>query len=348
MSTTYIENDLYQSKLKKLFESTEPQERMVMMQQSLSPLKRVDNPKILNSIIDPTTGHPYEGGIILEGEFASIDTLNNNNRFYGESNYLDFIEILKHQIHSGRGLYGELEHPKSYAVDYNNVSHKILDIWYDKDTKKVFGVILILTTPKGLIAQQIVKSGGQLAISARGGGAEVKNPDGSITAILKLLTTFDVVCHPGFSSAILGFKSNSELFEHANKNSVCIYEQDMYKLDNLFESFTKLSSNQSFFNWMNDAECDLLFESQQSQTKDEKQQDVMQQGKTSDEDEIEDELADSVDEELSESEIQQLHFFQQAKDSNSQIEQRQRKLRGSWYSDDSGFINPDYPGNFDD
>lgn len=338
MTTTHTQN-IYESKLKQLFESTQPNERMVMMQQATSPLKRIENSKILESIIDPTTGQPYEGGIICEGEFASIDVLNNNNRFYSESNYLDFVDILKHQALSPKGLYGELEHPKSYAVDYNNISHKVLDIWYDKSTKKVFGVILILNTPKGLIAQQVIKSGGQIAISARGGGAEVKNPDGTITAVLKLLTTFDIVCHPGFSSSILGFVDVNSLNE-----SICIKEENMVQLAELYESFKILAPKQSFMGWLNDTDnnkVDILFESTSSQESIQKQQadqQVLQKGQSADEQQIEDDMEDAVDEELSESEIKQQEFFQQTIQARKQ---KQRKLRGAYYDGSAGFLSPD-------
>ena len=337
-------NSPYQDKLKELFESA-PSDRFVVMQQSLSPLQRCTDEKILNSIIDPTTGHPYPG-IILEGEFASIDVLNNNNRYYTEENYLKFVELLKFEIHDEKGLYGESEHPKSYAIDGDNLSHKILDIWYDKSKKKVFGVIMLLNTPSGLRAQEIVKSGGQIAVSARGGGAEVKNPDGTITAQLKLISTFDIVYHPGFSSAVLNYVNLKNLNESKKQeiydcSTLCIYETKLGKLDNLFESY-KSSGNieNTFFEWLSNQNLKPLFESKQTpeeKAKNKKQQEILEKNKPANEDEVENSLGAAVDQELTENELMQQNFFNQVNKSQSKL--KKNILDRAYYDNSVGFIN---------
>lgn len=338
-----ITQNTYAERLHELSESA-PESRFVVMQQSLSPLKRCTNTEILNSIIDPTTGHPYEGGIICEGEFASIDQLNNNNRYYSEDNYLEFVELLKHQIHSPKGLYGELEHPKSYQVDSNNISHKILDIWYDKSKKKVYGIILILATPKGLTAQQIIKSGGQIAVSARGGGAENKNPNGSFNAILKLLVTFDIVYHPGFSTSLLDFANlnESEKAEICEKHTLCIYETNLGKLDSLYEDYQKLNECRTFIEWAAET-TDLkpLFESQQSQQQ--RDQKILEKNQSSNQDELEDELEDAVDQQLTENEKMQINFFGQVQKSQLELKKKiLNKADTGIYDNSAGFIdNPD-------
>lgn len=346
-----IENHTpYQEKLVELFESS-VEDRFVVMQQSLSPLKRCTDENILKNIIDPTTGHPYPG-MILEGEFASMDVLNNNNRYYTEENYLTFVELLKFQIHSKKGLYGESEHPKSYAIDGNNLSHKILDIWYDKAQKKVFGIIMLLNTPNGLKAQEIVRSGGQVAVSARGGGAEVKNADGTINAVLKLISTFDIVYHPGFSTAVLDYinlqnlneSRKQELFE---QSTICIYETKLGKLDNLFESYKSSGDTDStFFGWLANNDNDKikpLFESKQTpeeKSENEKQQDILEKNEPANEDEVEEELENAVDQQLSEADLSQVRFFNQMQQQNSKF--KKNILDRAYYDNSAGFIsNPD-------
>lgn len=337
-------NSPYQNKLKELFESA-PSDRFVVMQQSLSPLQRCTDEKILNNIIDPTTGHPYPG-IILEGEFASIDVLNNNNRYYTEENYLKFVELLKFEIHGQKGLYGESEHPKSYAINGDNISHKILDIWYDKAKKKVFGVIMLLNTPSGLRAQEIVKSGGQIAVSARGGGAEVKNPDGTITAQLKLISTFDIVYHPGFSTAVLNYVNLKTLNENKKQeiydcSTLCIYETNLGKLDNLFESY-KSSGNieNTFFQWLGNQNLKPLFESKQTpeeKSENKKQQEILEKNKPANEIEVENSLETAVDQELTENELMQQNFFNQINKSQSKL--KKNILDRAYYDNSVGFIN---------
>jgi len=304
---------------------------------SENPLVKVENHKILQSILDPTTGNPYDG-IILEGEFASMDTLNNNNRIYTEENYIGFIEILKKQIHSAKGVYGHLEHPKGYATDMNEISHKILDIWYDKSQKKVFGIILLLNTPKGKIAQEIVKSGGQIAVSARGGGSEVKNSDGTITALLKLLVTFDIVYHPGFSSAIVEFTKLNEnhnfesSLSKSGKVSLCIYEPQIGKIDKLYESYIKCndSKNMNFLQWCVSSN---LFESDNSQEKSDIKK--LEKNKTADQQQLQDDLEIAVEEQLSQSQKQ---IFQK------QMYKSHKKLDASVYDNSAGFLSEDFDG----
>lgn len=209
----------------------EPTKDFIYNKTANNPLQPVNSDYILKSIINPLTKKPYDG-IILFGEFISFNVLNNNNRFYEADNYLEYLKILKETANSSKGLYGELEHPKDYPINYNNISHKILDFWYEPENNRVVGYVLLLDTPKGKIAQEVIKSGGQLGISARGGGSEIDQPDGTKKAVIKLLITFDLVNHPGFSSAIMGFNAKSNNFQSLNESF--FYTPNNFV--NLFES----------------------------------------------------------------------------------------------------------------
>lgn len=237
-----------------------------------NPLQPVTNEYIIKTIINPLTNKPYEG-IILFGEFISFNVLNNNNRFYEADNYLEYLKILKQTANSAKGLYGELEHPKDYPINYNNISHKILDFWYEPTQNKVVGYVLLLNTPKGKIAQEVIMSGGQLGISARGGGSEIDQPDGTKKAIIKLLITFDLVNHPGFSDSIMGFNSKTNNFESLN-------ESFFYTSNN----FTKLFENKN-------QKDDLTPQNQQR----------LQNSEAADQNKVEKKLEKAVDTELKES-----------------------------------------------
>jgi hypothetical protein len=322
----------------------EAQERnFILIDYAENPLKRVENKDILKNMIDPTTGNPYEGGIVLEGEFASLSVLNNNNRIYSEDNYLPFIEDLKKRVWSADGLYGEYEHPKNYSTDGKNVSHKILDVWYDKLQRKVFGIVLILNTTNGRNAMEVIKSGGRLGISARAGGKEIKNPNGTFTATIKMIVTFDLVWHPGFSSAKLGLVNlnESEREPIQRKSSFTIYETNLGELDNLYETYLLDKDRKtSFLEWVDmkqlfesfgpniDGDTVMLFEASQFQegekdgqqndnldgapvdSKQQKMQDKLQDGQTNDQQQVEQQLSDAVDQELTQ---QQQAFTQQMK-----------------------------------
>lgn len=317
-------------------------EKFMYIESSQVPLTRVSDAEMKYNMLDPTTGKPYQG-LVMQGCFADLtgDVANNNKRYYDIPQYLEMVKILKKQIHSKKGVYGELEHPEGYGVDYNNVSHKIIDIWYDETTRKVMGIVVILNTEKGKIAQEIIKSGGQLAISARAAGEEIKNADGTSKNFVKLLTTYDLVYHPGFSAALLDFVklNESQIFtrQEAAKTktgfSGIIYEKDFQKMNTSYAEFITMNENVG-------ADCFYEYylknmnESQDSKEKsqEEKDQDTLQKNETNDEDEKQANLKKAADKELNESKQQ---FFQQVFQSQKNLEDK------AYFDNAAGFVNSD-------
>lgn len=241
------------------------------------PLAKMEWGIIKKNIINPITNKPYKG-IILEGCFADLsDKANNNNRIYDIPSYLNILAEFRKKVLSKKGVYGEYEHPNSYAVNGKEISHKILDVWYDENTQKVMGYILLLNTVNGKKAREIVESGGCLAVSARAAGDEVDTPSGTKAAKIKLLTTYDLVTHPGFSDAILQFKelNESEKFiqsiaKEKNGYYYIIRNNDIKNMNREYKTFSRLNENM-------DTECFLewygkkLYESDNHQKQQEKQ-----------------------------------------------------------------------------
>lgn len=298
------------------------------------PLEEVPFEQIRQRITDPTTGEVYKG-IVLQGVFADLTNskANNNMRFYDVPSYLDMVNLLALQIHGKKGVYGELEHPKGYSVNYNNVSHKLIDIWYNAEEMRVYGQVLLLNTPKGKIAQEIIRSGGQLGISARAAGEEITNSDGTKSAKTKLLTTYDLVYHPGFNASIVEFKqlneSQQEIYLLGKKKagfSGIIYDKDLKQMPEKYAEFESLhtSLNEStdcFLEWY----LNNLNESTQQQKPDSKQQDSKQQvakdnetledNQSSSEEDYQQKLADAAQKDLSEKD----KYFQQMEQSQHSI-----------------------------
>lgn len=190
----------------------EQQNQYMYMDTTMNPLVMMDEKNLRQETIDPITGKPYDG-MVLEGIFACLESLNRNSRVYNVESYLVQLNVLRQAIHSPKGLYGELEHPEGYAINFNNVSHKILDVWYDDKTKCVMGRLMLLNTEKGKICQEIVRSGGQLAVSARAAGIERKQNDGTKVCDVTMIVTYDIVYHPGFADANLTFVKLNESFQ---------------------------------------------------------------------------------------------------------------------------------------
>lgn len=321
--------------------------KFLYMELSNNPLKKVDNSIIKEMIINPLTKEPYNG-IILEGECASMDALNNNQRIYDEENYIQFISVLREQIFGPKGVYGELEHPETYGVNYNNVSHKILDLWYSRETKKAYIKVMLLNTPKGKIAQEIIESGGQLAISARAAGEEVDGPNGQKLAKIKLLVTYDLVYHPGFSSATLDVINLNESMNFGItpkdiRFGIKLYEDSIPTLNLMYDEFISTPGTKCcFLEWVRDNKYDVrtgnLFESlnQKQFSHEQIEQEKLQNNETNKEDKIENQLEKATDQDLNE---YQNYMFQQLKDSQSKIKKRVKDQTKTVYDNSAGFVD---------
>ena len=159
------------------------------------------------------------GRYILEGLFAGpFGVENRNKRIYQVDEYLKHLQYLRDDIKKGEPLLGELDHTDDrFEVKMKEVSHRILDLWYDKASNTIQGKLELLNTPNGKLAQSLVDQGVPLHISSRAAGS-VNNDK---TVSIQQIYTFDLVCKPGFAGAVLHRVNESE---GAGK-----YSDDVYK-----------------------------------------------------------------------------------------------------------------------
>lgn len=83
---------------------------------------------------------------------------------------------------------GELDHPDSQVVNLANVSHNVLDLWWQGND--LMGKIEILGTPSGNIAKELLKAGIRLGISSRGMGSVKELGEGKV----EVQDDFEIVC----------------------------------------------------------------------------------------------------------------------------------------------------------
>jgi hypothetical protein len=136
----------------------------------------------------------------LTGIMQRADAKNGNGRVYPRHILRREVENYKKIIGERRAL-GELDHPEDSVVNLKNVSHMVVDVWWNGDD--VMGKIKILDTPSGRIAKDLVNSGCTLGISSRAMGS-VRESSGMVTVEDDLqLICFDLVAEPSTDRAFM-------------------------------------------------------------------------------------------------------------------------------------------------
>jgi len=139
--------------------------------------------------------------LIMTGILQKADQLNRNGRVYP-------YEILKREADKYMELVenntagGELDHPDSAVVSLANVSHRVIEMWWQG--KDLYGKVLIAEdTPAGKILKGLLKAGFMLGISSRGVGSVKSRNDQDIVQEDFELIAFDFVSSPSTPGAYL-------------------------------------------------------------------------------------------------------------------------------------------------
>jgi hypothetical protein len=147
----------------------------------------------------------------IEGIFLVGDAVNRNNRMYKmETLRNEVARYTKDLIESNRAL-GELGHPDTPSLNLERVSHKIVSLKEDGNT--FVGKALIMETPYGQIAKNLIDSGVNLGVSSRALGSVVMTKEGYnlVQDDLRLATAADIVADPSAPGAFVqGIMENKE------------------------------------------------------------------------------------------------------------------------------------------
>ncbi len=113
--------------------------------------------------------NPTDKRMRVRGKLQEADVKNGNGRVYP-------ADILRRQVEAyikgpiaTKTSTGELDHPEASIINLSNVSHLITEIWWENNN--VMGELVLLNTPSGKIAQEIISAGIPLGISSRGMGS---------------------------------------------------------------------------------------------------------------------------------------------------------------------------------
>ncbi len=149
-----------------------------------------------------SVGSNGEKQLFIEGVFIECDIVNKNNRLYPSSLMKPVVDqYIAEKVLTGQA-WGELDHPESLVVNPKNISHRIVELKQDGSNWK--GKAVLTDTPSGNLVKGLIRSGGTVAVSTRGGG-EIHTKDDGVDVISEFFisTAADIVLDPSAPSAFV-------------------------------------------------------------------------------------------------------------------------------------------------
>lgn len=146
------------------------------------------SPAQINESLANNNGKLIVSGIMQRASSSNDKNFNQNGRSYPLPILKRECDRYKRTFVSERRALGELDHPESQVVNLANVSHNVLDLWWQGND--LMGKIEILSTPSGNIAKELLKSGIRLGISSRGMGSVRELGEGKV----EVEDDFEIVC----------------------------------------------------------------------------------------------------------------------------------------------------------
>ena len=163
------------------------------------------------------------GAMYLTGRIQTADKQNGNGRVYPYEVLKREIDNYKKIVADNRGC-GDLVHPDDSVVNLKNVSHMVVDCWWEG--KDVMGKMKILDTPSGQTVKGLINSGVKLGISSRGLGSVRESMGKTIVEQDFQLICFDIVSEPSTPDAFVYPENKSA--------PIRMRENKQNKIDNLF------------------------------------------------------------------------------------------------------------------
>ena len=159
-----------------------------------------------------------DGRMRIRGKLQEAEVKNGNGRVYPKDILLKQIEKYIEGPIAQKTAMGELDHPESSIVNLNNVSHNITKVWWDGNN--VMGELMLLNTPSGKIAQELISAGIPLGISSRGMGS-VKQIGETVEVQEDFeLLCWDLVSVPSTPEAYMKLSEGKTQQSHKDYNKV--------------------------------------------------------------------------------------------------------------------------------
>ena len=140
------------------------------------------------------------GALYLSGRIQTCEKKNGNGRVYPCEVLRKEITRYQSVIEDNRAL-GELDHPDDSVINLRNVSHLMVDVWWQGND--VMGKLKVLDTPSGRILKDLVNAGVKLGISSRGLGSVKESMGKTYVQEDFELICFDIVSEPSTPNAFI-------------------------------------------------------------------------------------------------------------------------------------------------
>ena len=160
------------------------------------------------------------GNLVVEGILATAEVKNGNGRYYSKGLWEREMTKYAPNIQEGRAT-GELDHPDSQVINLKNVSHRIVDHWWEGN--HVMGKIEILPTPSGEILRKLIESNISVGVSSRGMGSLEERG-----GVMEVQDDFELLCwdfvstpsNPGSYMRTLSEGKTSTSYDYSKVNSI--------------------------------------------------------------------------------------------------------------------------------
>lgn len=155
----------------------------------------------------------------VEGIFQRKGNKNQNGRIYPDGVLEREVDKYTNTLIKERRALGELDHPETSVINLKNVSHNVVNLWWNGDD--LMGRAEILTTPSGNILRELFKNRIKVGISSRALGSLKKISESTALVGDDLeLVCFDFVSNPSTQAAFPAPVGQVALAEGVVKNPV--------------------------------------------------------------------------------------------------------------------------------
>lgn len=188
--------------------------------------------------------------LYIEGTFLVAEKVNRNNRMYKMDTLRREVQRYTEDFINKNRALGELSHPQTPQINLDRASHRIISLKEDGNT--FYGKALVLDTPCGLIAKNLINGGVNLGVSSRAMGTLALTKEGYnvVQDDLRISTAADLVHDPSAEVYVQGIMEGKEFWYDMAKGTYI--EQDVERLYERAKKFTKKDVEQSalkLFEW---------------------------------------------------------------------------------------------------